>query len=39
MSLPKGHYRTKAGSAVEVYGKDSGSVRVRGGLWRSFVIR
>jgi hypothetical protein len=27
-SLPNGHYRTKAGSTVEVYGQHSGCVRV-----------
>jgi hypothetical protein len=28
MTLPNGHYRTKAGSTVEVYGNYSGCVRV-----------
>jgi hypothetical protein len=28
VTLPNGHYRTEAGSTVEVYGKHSGSVRV-----------
>jgi hypothetical protein len=28
MTLPNGHYRTKAGSTVEVYGDYSGCVRV-----------
>lgn len=28
MTLPNGHYRTKAGSTVEVYGQYSGRVRV-----------
>ena len=28
VSLPNGHYRTKAGSTVEVYGQHSGCVRV-----------
>jgi hypothetical protein len=28
VTLPNGHYRTKAGSTVEVFGKYSGGVRV-----------
>ena len=28
MSLPNGHYRTAAGSTVEVFGRHSGGVRV-----------
>ncbi len=28
MGLPNGHYRTKAGSTLEVYGAHSGCVRV-----------